>query len=156
MLSYFRSYVPQSQSFGTGLKKLHESPNLKLKKYKGSVYYGEFGNDKRNGVGIMVYDNGRLYEGNWKEDLKEGEAGFEKFPNGCMYSGAYIAGKPDGVGRYSWPNDEFYEGEWRCGLKHGSGMWRGEKGDSYIGEWKDGKADGYGVHTWVNGDRYEG
>lgn len=41
-------------------------------------------------------------------------------------------------------------------MKHGSGIWRGNKGDSYLGEWKFGKADGYGVHTWVNGDRYEG
>jgi len=52
-------------------------------------------------------------------------------------------------------------------LKHGSGIWKGNKGDSYIGEWKFGKADGYGVifyiyflflkvHVWINGDRYEG
>ena len=41
-------------------------------------------------------------------------------------------------------------------IKHGSGVWKGNKGDSYIGEWKFGKADGYGVHTWINGDKYEG
>jgi len=37
------------------------------------------------------------------------------------------------------------------GLRHGSGIWKGNKGDSYIGEWKLGKADGMGVHIWVNG-----
>ena len=37
------------------------------------------------------------------------------------------------------------------GLRHGSGIWKGNKGDSYIGEWKLGKADGMGVHIWING-----
>ena len=52
-----------------------------------------------------------------------------------------------------YSNGEVYEGEWINGMKHGSGIWRGNKGDSYIGEWKFGKADGYGVHTWLNGKK---
>jgi hypothetical protein len=47
------------------LAKLHSSQNLKLKRYKESVYYGEFINGKRHGIGIMVYNNERSYEGDW-------------------------------------------------------------------------------------------
>lgn len=36
---------------------------MKLKKYKEATYYGIFIHGKRNGLGIMIYDNSRLYEG---------------------------------------------------------------------------------------------
>jgi hypothetical protein len=42
---------------------LHVSEKLKLKRYKTSVYYGEMKENKRHGKGIMLYDNGRVYEG---------------------------------------------------------------------------------------------
>ena len=91
------------------LAKLHSSDSLKLKKYKESVYYGEYVNGKRHGKGIMVYNNGRVYEGDWECDYKHGE-GYEKFARQCVYQGDYVNGRPEGVGRYSWPNGEFYEG----------------------------------------------
>lgn len=47
------------------MAELHASKNLKLKKYKESVYYGEFMNNRRHGKGVMVYDSNRLYEGNF-------------------------------------------------------------------------------------------
>ena len=52
---------------------MHASPNLKLKKYKESVYYGEFINGKRHGKGIMIYDSKRIYEGDWENDIKIGQ-----------------------------------------------------------------------------------
>jgi hypothetical protein len=33
-------------------------------------------NGKRDGLGIMKYSSGRLYEGNWYDDMREGE-GYE-------------------------------------------------------------------------------
>jgi hypothetical protein len=43
------------------MSQLNISENLKLKKYKESVYYGDFINGKRHGKGIMLYDNNRVY-----------------------------------------------------------------------------------------------
>ena len=40
---------------------LHHSSNLKLKKYKEAIYYGEFVAYKREGKGIMLYNNGQIY-----------------------------------------------------------------------------------------------
>ena len=91
------------------MKKVHSSVNLKLKRYKESVYYGEFVNGKRHGEGVMVYGQNlalmgkeveegqllennedmlkyRTYEGQWENDFKHGK-GIEKFSNGTVYEG---------------------------------------------------------------------
>lgn len=41
---------------------------------------------KRNGKGVMIYTNGRLFEGDWAEDLREGR-GYERHANGNIYIG---------------------------------------------------------------------
>lgn len=43
------------------MENLHQSSNLKLKKYKEAIYYGEFVSNKREGIGIMFYNNGQIY-----------------------------------------------------------------------------------------------
>jgi hypothetical protein len=103
----------------------------------------------------MKYNSGRVYEGQWEDDIRCGK-GYERYPNNNSYIGEFKKSKPWGKGVYRWSNGEVYDGEWYQGLKHGYGIWKGIYGDSYIGEWKNSRADGYGVHTWSNGDRYEG
>jgi MORN repeat len=53
-------------------------PDLKMKRYKQSIFYGIILNSKRHGFGIMVYQNERTYEGSWENDLKHGR-GYEFF-----------------------------------------------------------------------------
>ena len=36
--------------------------------------------------GIMEYDNGRVYEGEWKDDLRNG---YEIYANGATYEGEW-------------------------------------------------------------------
>ena len=38
--------------------------------------------------GIMEYDNGRVYEGEWKDDLRNGN-GYEIYANGVIYEGEW-------------------------------------------------------------------
>jgi len=54
-----------------------------VKNYKDSYYLGEIlpESNVRNGMGVCVYENSRLYEGYWKNDKREGR-GFERFSNG--------------------------------------------------------------------------
>ncbi len=47
--------------------------------------------DTRGGSGIMVYQNGRIYEGQWKNDLRCG-LGIEHFPNGSLFKGEFADG----------------------------------------------------------------
>ena len=133
-----------------------ESDRFHVKQYKDSIYRGEIKvNRKRDGKGVIVYDSGRIYEGDWENDKRNGR-GFELFPNGNKYLGQFADGKAHGKGSYTWRNGEQYEGEWVGGQKHGYVVWHGIQGDSFIGNWVNNKADGYGLHTWMDGDRYEG
>jgi hypothetical protein len=65
------------------LPALHQSKLLKLKKYKEAVYYGEQQQGKRQGPGIMLYNSGQHYEGQWHDDNRHGQ-GYEKYANGCL------------------------------------------------------------------------
>ena len=82
------------------LAELHTSDLLKIKKSLHineqkkslkSLYYGEV-NKNRNGCGIMLYSNGRIYEGEWLNDVKFGK-GFELYPSGNYYLGNFVNGK---------------------------------------------------------------
>lgn len=53
LLRFFQNYTPMNSNFDMAY--LLGSKNLKLKKYKESVYFGEFVNGKRHGKGLMVY-----------------------------------------------------------------------------------------------------
>jgi hypothetical protein len=43
----------------------------------------------------MKYQNGRLYEGEWKSDVRSGK-GYEKYQNGNVYLGFFDKGKAHG------------------------------------------------------------
>lgn len=47
----------------------------------------------------MIYQNGRVYEGNWKQDLRHG-TGYERYANGNWYRGNFETGKAHGIGVY--------------------------------------------------------
>lgn len=163
LLKMFEAYQVRSKDIDLAV--LRKSDRTKIKKYKNSVFLGEFLNGKRHGkgsyilepnqlilLGILISTPLKVYEGDWENDVKHGK-GVEILEKGSKYEGGYSNGKPEGYGTFQWGNGEGYEGEWKNGLKHGSGMWKGIKGESYLGEWKYGKAEGHGVHTWRNGKR---
>jgi hypothetical protein len=90
-----------------------ESPNFIIKQYKDSIFRGEVNaRRKREGKGVIVYDAGRIYEGEWAADKRHGR-GYELFSNGNTYQGDYARGKAEGKGAYTWRNGEVYDGEWR-------------------------------------------
>jgi hypothetical protein len=69
MLQFFQAYRTHNAEIIT-VQELASNTALRLKPYKQSVYYGIFLNQKRHGKGVMIYQNGRLYEGEWENDLK--------------------------------------------------------------------------------------
>ena len=48
-------------------EELKESERFAIKQYKDCIYRGQIGreNRKRDGQGVLVYDNGRVCEGEW-------------------------------------------------------------------------------------------
>ena len=46
--------------------------NFKSKNFSDSKYVGIITEDKREQIGTMSYHNGRIYFGEWKDDLRHG------------------------------------------------------------------------------------
>lgn len=101
--------------------------------YKGT-YEGSFCDDNfMSGKGKFVYDNGDIYEGEFKKDLKEGK------------------------GTYQFSQDlSRYEGDWKNNVREGMGTFFWPFGSSK-GDWKNNVRDGKGIYTWQDPTtRYEG
>ena len=95
-------------------------------------YEGEFKNDLRDGYGIYYSCNGDRYEGGFKNNLKNGY-GIEYYSDGCRYKGEFKNNLKNGYGIEYYPNGCRYEGEFKNDLR-----------------------DGYGIYYFLNGCRYEG
>jgi len=153
--SAFEDYKMKSDLFD--FDEIKQSELFKVKKYKDAIYRGWLDPETyaRNGFGVMEYDNGRVYEGSWENDLRTGK-GYEMYSNRNLYQGEFLRGKAHGKGHYQWANGEFYDGAWIQGQKDGYGEWKSHDDETYIGHWKEGKASGKGCYTWKNGDKYDG
>ena len=94
-------------------KELMDLPNFGIKKYKSATYKGciHQNTQQRDGFGVQIYDNGRVYEGEWLSDKRSGQ-GYELYVNGNSYKGGFMNNKAHGKGTYFWANGEVYEGEW--------------------------------------------
>ncbi|MEM6718201.1 MAG: glycosyltransferase family 39 protein [Bacteroidota bacterium] len=76
--------------------KLLPNPNTYLMKFSPELgYWGNWKDDKRNGFGIYVWEDGQKYEGNWKDDVRHGK-GTLSFENGETLEGTWTAGKLNG------------------------------------------------------------
>ena len=76
-------------------KHLNYFENKVVEDYKGT-YLGDFENDKKEGYEIMLYTDGRIYFGNWINDVPEG-------------NGIFIDGLDKHIGE--WKNDNLMSGE---------------------------------------------
>lgn len=54
-------------------------------------------NNKMHGTGVFTWQDGRRYEGEYRNDLKDG-FGIYTDSDGKVYEGGWEAGKQDGVG----------------------------------------------------------
>ena len=110
---------------------------------------------EREGVGVMVYANGGMYEGQWVADKREGEGTYH-FAEGNRYVGQFVAGNMEGKGTMHFANSNRYEGEWVANQKEGVGTLHYASGNRYEGEWVADRPEGEGTYHSANGDRYEG
>ena len=56
----------------------------------------------REGKGTLKFNDGSVYEGEWKDDKMEGKGRFT-FSDGKIYEGYFKNNQFDGHGRYTWP-----------------------------------------------------
>lgn len=61
---------------------LQNQANFGIKRYKKAVYKGQISDkQQREGLGVQINDNGRVYEGQWIGDKRNG-MGFEVYKSG--------------------------------------------------------------------------
>jgi len=144
-----RKYEGQSNTAG----KMHGKGIMRYE--NGSIYDGEWDSGKRQGYGKYHWSNGDLYDGEWKSDNREGQ-GTHVYANGSSYSGEWSNGKRCGKGTMSYENGNIYEGDFVENKWEGRGVYRFHNGDVYNGEFKNGLYDGKGCITFAHGDSYTG
>jgi hypothetical protein len=110
----------------------------------------------KEGDGIMEYDNGDVYDGEWYNDLKQGYGQMD-LSNGTSFVGEW-SNDYMVKGIFTYKTGETYEGFFDNGLPHGYGemMYQDGEKDQYKGFWVDGKPDGQGTMYYSSGDIYNG
>ena len=101
----------------------------------GSIYKGDFANDKYHGVGTLKSGPAE-YHGYWKCGQPHGE-GRELREDGAVFEGSWLRGAINGRGVLSLPNGQSQTGEFQEGE-----MWRGVLADAsggLLGGWRAGK-----------------
>ena len=130
---------------------------------EGVTYVGEWKGGLKEGKGIMKCDN-MTYDGDWKKGNIDGE-GKIRWENGNIYEGQFKINHINGYGYMIWHDLlEKYIGKWKDDKQNGNGIhiWYESPGElkelrnRYVGEWKNGERNGYGVFFYSNGARYEG
>ena len=99
-------------------------PNGKGKEYysNGNIMYeGDFVNDKREGNGRYIWEDGENYIGQFKNDLSHGK-GTKYYSNGDKYTGDWVYDKREGNGKYIWRDGEYYIGQFKNDFRNGRGM----------------------------------
>ena len=132
---------------------------------KGYTYEGKWLNNKRHGLGIVIWPNGNKYIGEQENGQLHGFGTYfslaEKKFKGDKYTGEYKNGKRHGKGTYLHANGNKYIGEYRNGKPNGLGTYYylandKFKGFVHSGQYLNGKRHGNGTFKYPNGDKYKG
>jgi len=110
--------------------------------------------ETKNPRGIVMYQNGNTYDGEWKDGKING---FGKFK--CRdydYTGNFKNGNRHGLGFNKCHHDgSTYEGEWVDDEMNGQGKYNNVL-YTYVGTFEGSDANGYGKQIWHDGAIYEG
>ena len=91
----------------------YDEPNINSMKFK-NIYEGDYQNNKRDGYGVFIYENGDKYEGEYMDDNINGK-GVYTWANGNKYEGQFKDNKKEGKGKLSF-NNNIVEGLWKNDL----------------------------------------
>lgn len=117
-------------------------------------YTGNRLDGKKTGVGTYVWNNGDIYEGEFKDDLMHGTGKLYIVENGT-YEGEFVEGKKSGEGTFNFINGDTYKGTWLNDKMEGQGKYTFANGDVYIGSFSNNMFNGYGTYT-KNRQSYSG
>eukprot|EP00752_Nemacystus_decipiens_P009142 g8165.t1 len=135
------------------------------------VYYGEYKQDKRNGVGSLHCANGDSIEGHFVSETRFPEAPSVtnpytagvchgnveiKFATGGSYTGTMRHGRITGRGEFVTCLGERYSGDFLDGRLHGKGSKMDVVGQVWEGSWREGVMHGEGRYSAPESGEFEG
>jgi hypothetical protein len=152
----------------------HQSSILPLRPLQECSYFGTVNNrGQRTGHGIYFYDDGSVFEGQWKDNVRCDGEGKCWYADGCYYTGEFRNNQREGSGVYNYfgslsgmpasadcgfmCNNIEFEGLWKNDARcNGLGTCRFANGSSYTGEFCNNKREGRGTHEYEDGCVYSG
>ena len=123
-----------AEGYGTFVKQVKFSDGSVLK----YTYEGNWEKDKMHGYGIESWQEGLVYKGYFTNGLK-GPRGIMQYTDGDVYDGEFFNDMINGNGRlFNLKKNFSYNGTWKDNQMHGSGTYQWEDGRRYCGEYKNG------------------
>jgi hypothetical protein len=111
----------------------------------GDVYKGTYKNGERSGAGLCKFGKtGSIYRGEWRDDKPQGNGILFTLPNEIIearFDGYFVS---DGQTKILMSNGEFYEGNFKNNMRNSTGIHYYKNGDYYEGEWQNDKRVGRG------------
>jgi len=82
------------------------------------AYVGQTAGSQRSGKGVLTWQDGSKYSGEWSHDCPHG-FGLEKYQNGSFYVGGFKDDARHGFGEFAVSPEMSYSGQWEEGQMHG-------------------------------------
>ena len=120
-------------------------------------YFGSYKNGKYHcDLGKLIYPNGFIYEGSFREGLRHGEGTLSNPQKSYIYNGGWFNDNKHGK-CLEIINGETFEGFYKNGVRDGQCTIIYNNKDKFVGHLKDGKKEGYGEQFYFNtGSTYKG
>ena len=118
------------------------------------TYKGERVNGKKEGKGTYKWEDGSIYNGDFKDDMIEGNGNLV-VKNVGEYQGQFSKNKKNGTGLFKFKNGDIYEGTWLDDKMEGQGTYTFKNGSKYVGTFSNNMFNGEGTY-YVDGDSYSG
>lgn len=103
-------------------------------RYEGE-YVQEDGSIIRSGRGIHTTKDGSIYDGEWSNDKMNG-VGKLTHHSGACYAGEFVNNQFHGRGLYTWPNGSSYEGDFNENRLEGKGNFTDTEQQIWTGQFR--------------------
>lgn len=94
---------------------------------------------QKHGYGEFIWPDGRVYKGEWVNDLREGHGLFRWASKSAVPESALSKTSKSETLSFSGKIFCQYEGGWKNGKQHGMGVYTNGEGITRKGEWVEGK-----------------
>ena len=150
-----------------------------LKKQKKYKYKGKVENRKKQGFGIVTWEDNSYLYASFENNKTQGFCKFHDSQTNSTFTGLYVNNRPNGYGIFYksdkvtyegswmnnhligvgieiWKDETYYQGQFDNSVKKGYGLYRWEDGSIYQGEWDNNQMNGIGMLIYSDERMYQG